>query len=93
MSFWTLFVAISNFFPRMREVCLIFRTIQKPGENSPQNGVNESAHAFRSTCTPFGVLARAAKVCYAHFAATRRNRVAFPASPKPPAGLDFFTWK
>jgi len=39
------------------------------------------------------LFARAAKVCYAHFAATRRNRVAFPASPKPPAGLDFFTWK
>jgi hypothetical protein len=24
------------------------------------------------------------------FAATRRHRVAFPASPKPPAGLDLF---
>jgi len=35
-------------------------------------------------------LARAAKVCYAHFAATRRNRVAFAASPKPAAGLDSF---
>jgi hypothetical protein len=38
----------------------------------------------------FGVLARAAKVCYAHFAATRRNRVAFPASPQSSAGLDSF---
>jgi len=37
-----------------------------------------------------GLFARAAKVCYAHSAATRRNRVATPASPVASAGLDLF---
>jgi len=54
----------------------VFRTIQKSGEEF----ITKWSESIRPR-THFGSLARAAKVCYALFAATRRDRVAISASP------------